>query len=1078
MRKEIIFALALFASAIPGTCWAQSTILQGGSWEPGHVPMYVGDGSSQPVVQDSGPAGGGGIGLGISEFLMTMRGPGAPPYSATGSGPLGTNYCDYDAPNTNATGYHYLCWSPNAGNGTGIFTFGAAGGASEIPLIFNINGINYNFEEAVFANVPNDFTAPQTFSVPPIFSSLTGYVYANGSGALTAALTIPNSGLANDSTTVNGVPCTLGSGCTITATAANALTFGTHLTGTSYNGSAPVTIGTDATSANTASTIMARDGSGNVSVNTLTGAVTGHSSLDLAISNNLSDLQSVTTARANLDLTPGTGLAISGSNLNLQPAQAATIGGVESIASLAHQWVAYIDTSGIPHQSQPAIGDISGLGTGVSTALGVNVGSAGAFVVNGGALGTPLSGVATNLTGTAAGLTAGAAPLSGITGLGSGNGAAFAIAANANGGPTLTDGTITTGDCLKWGPGVQDAGAACGSGGGNVTGTGPSVVGHLPSFSNTSATGIGDSGVPVSAVNYIPNASGSAQNTTATCTASSTSVALGAAIDFVNGQGIALEHCGAAFAGSAPTGLVVSATGAVGQGPTGSTTYAYQISCVDDNGGVGAAIAAVSITNGYATLGTITQSAREIAFNKVTWSTSCAGVAVWRNTNSAGYQLLGIFGSTQPGAAPNELDDAGLAQVTIPWIPATPPVSALNDREVTTIASGAGTTSIVVTVAPTNSASGAYARHDDTSALLTYLTAHPNAMLPAGTFNVEATTLPTTVGSLRGAGQANTIIQGWNGASTVLTASSMPNGLVIADLSIVAMAPGNVDALYVSSTSNCKIDRLALSGDLGLYLYSDTECIAEKNVITGWFAGAIVDKSGTGNRPLNNSIKAGREPTNAQSILIYGSINGIVALNELEGGSYFGIDVDGSSYTTVIANSIFNSLREGLHISGNATANRLISNYLNFGTSSIDYGMSMSDDGVNGITQNENDFSYNEIVAAGTSAIAIAQFGGTSPSFVYNRITNNFTVNSNADAQASTPEILLNGSGINTTFLNGNTFVSGSGRVNWLIQESNATYGYPSNTQVGTMFGLTGSSGTSSLAGTGSTKLTGGSTGL
>lgn len=38
-------------------------------------------------------------------------------------------------------------------------------------------------------------------------------------------------------------------------------------------------------------------------------------------------------------------------------------------------------------------------GTGVVTALGVNVGSAGAFVVNGGALGTPSSGVGTNITG-------------------------------------------------------------------------------------------------------------------------------------------------------------------------------------------------------------------------------------------------------------------------------------------------------------------------------------------------------------------------------------------------------------------------------------------------------------------------------------------------------------------------------------------------------------------------------------------------------------------------------------------------------------------------------------------------------
>jgi hypothetical protein len=40
-------------------------------------------------------------------------------------------------------------------------------------------------------------------------------------------------------------------------------------------------------------------------------------------------------------------------------------------------------------------------GTGVVTALGVNVGTAGAFVVNGGALGTPTSGTVTNLTGTA-----------------------------------------------------------------------------------------------------------------------------------------------------------------------------------------------------------------------------------------------------------------------------------------------------------------------------------------------------------------------------------------------------------------------------------------------------------------------------------------------------------------------------------------------------------------------------------------------------------------------------------------------------------------------------------------------------
>jgi hypothetical protein len=44
---------------------------------------------------------------------------------------------------------------------------------------------------------------------------------------------------------------------------------------------------------------------------------------------------------------------------------------------------------------------LTALGTGVQTAIGVNVGTAGSFVVNGGALGTPSSGTVTNLTGTA-----------------------------------------------------------------------------------------------------------------------------------------------------------------------------------------------------------------------------------------------------------------------------------------------------------------------------------------------------------------------------------------------------------------------------------------------------------------------------------------------------------------------------------------------------------------------------------------------------------------------------------------------------------------------------------------------------
>lgn len=57
-----------------------------------------------------------------------------------------------------------------------------------------------------------------------------------------------------------------------------------------------------------------------------------------------------------------------------------------------------VTLSGVASEAQGGTG-ISALGTGVATALGLNVGSAGAPVVQNGALGTPSSGVLTNCTG-------------------------------------------------------------------------------------------------------------------------------------------------------------------------------------------------------------------------------------------------------------------------------------------------------------------------------------------------------------------------------------------------------------------------------------------------------------------------------------------------------------------------------------------------------------------------------------------------------------------------------------------------------------------------------------------------------
>lgn len=56
------------------------------------------------------------------------------------------------------------------------------------------------------------------------------------------------------------------------------LTFGTHLTGGSFDGSSDVTLATDATNLNTASTIVARDASGNFVAGTISANLTGNAS--------------------------------------------------------------------------------------------------------------------------------------------------------------------------------------------------------------------------------------------------------------------------------------------------------------------------------------------------------------------------------------------------------------------------------------------------------------------------------------------------------------------------------------------------------------------------------------------------------------------------------------------------------------------------------------------------------------------------------------------------------------------------------------------------------------------------------
>jgi hypothetical protein len=138
MRVDHIVLWSLIVIA-PAAALAQGVLQQAGPSTQGHAPAYANPGS-QSVVIDSGPASGGGPGVGLSELNVTARGTGTAPFVGQGSGPSGTIFCIQDAPSNNTAGYHYLCFSANAASNNGLISFGAAGIATPGVLDFNING--------------------------------------------------------------------------------------------------------------------------------------------------------------------------------------------------------------------------------------------------------------------------------------------------------------------------------------------------------------------------------------------------------------------------------------------------------------------------------------------------------------------------------------------------------------------------------------------------------------------------------------------------------------------------------------------------------------------------------------------------------------------------------------------------------------------------------------------------------------------------------------------------------------------------------------------------------------------------
>ena len=190
--------------------------------------------------------------------------------------------------------------SVQGSNGQVLVSGGAAAPTWGSALVVSAQPANY-----VYAGPTSGAPATTSFRLlvnDDIPSLLTG---KSMSGATNTFSSIPNAALTNSSVTFNGVNVALGASGTITATATAALTIGTGLTGTSYNGSTAVTIAIDNT------------------VATLTGAQTLTNKTISGSNNTLTNIANASLT--NSSVTVGTtAIALGASSL--------TLGGLTSVA--------------------------------------------------------------------------------------------------------------------------------------------------------------------------------------------------------------------------------------------------------------------------------------------------------------------------------------------------------------------------------------------------------------------------------------------------------------------------------------------------------------------------------------------------------------------------------------------------------------------------------------------------------------------------------------------------------------------------------------------------------------------------